>query len=883
MIKKDVIDHICDRYFSLTDPVARYELAAHIRFHNRPLYDDLVLTGVLKKRGSSLTEDDEWLCPYPNYRALEDPFLVGSGDSYDLDGVTGGSEISPLWFRLPYVNGRHPGRDAAWICCRNQEQKDLEQLYREIVREGRIRQSYSSAQRRREQEGSTDDPKYPTIAHWYEPDSLSDVLVDQKRHAVSFHLCCPLCRKGLPEQAMSPRQLGDLCPTCCEQEQDKTGPMAAFAPPPLTMVMRPTLWRFYGPGDEVRRSNWFLDTARGLQPFGDEAQALLEDAFLFLNWMNLRRAFDHNTEIDGALLTVEVPNLGEGTVLVQFSSLTYATVIQKGLGAAIAMFKRRVYRGAWLEKDRTLLSDNGPRSITESILQAVEESGTLGETMVPDVSIRSVLASPPANSETGFVLTTSQESPFASLAVPTKRLYENDMAKNLIDHKTQEIDHLVLIVHGIGEMMQSMDVFGLSLPNLSSIVDCCGFLRKNHVEIEEVRSSVFHAENRKGRVEYLPVEWHEAFSIISQRRAAATAPDSESGKARKNVMLNDISLKTIPQMREFANDTLMDVLYFMSPEHHDVIVDVVASEMNVVVEKFRQLTGFHGGISLIGHSLGSIISWDILSNQRCEHLHATDESMLVDQKYESCESLDSMLQYGSPQSHISQTSDLSYEPSSAPVDYSYPQLDFSVDNFFLLGSPVSVFLMIRNQRAPLSESFYLKGCDRVFNIFHPYDPVAYRLEPCIDPRNSEFDPMIMAHWNGGLRVQYQTKRLWRMFVDTTWQTQQNFLAAFEAKVVGMGLMDSSLAQQGEDDLESAFSSEDRNSSGVNTGVLNQGRRIDYMLQEKEIESANEYVAALAAHSSYWIEKDLSMFIARQVSLGASEKVAASEWESVPHP
>ena len=37
-----------------------------------------------------------------------------------------------------------------------------------------------------------------------------------------------------------------------------------------------------------------------------------------------------------------------------------------------------------------------------------------------------------------------------------------------------------------------------------------------------------------------------------------------------------------------------------------------------------------------------------------------------------------------------------------------------------------------------------------------------------------------------------------------------------------------------------------------------------MLQEKEIENANEYVFALSAHSSYWTQKDLSLFIARQV-------------------
>jgi hypothetical protein len=60
---------------------------------------------------------------------------------------------------------------------------------------------------------------------------------------------------------------------------------------------------------------------------------------------------------------------------------------------------------------------------------------------------------------------------------------------------------------------------------------------------------------------------------------------------------------------------------------------------------------------------------------------------------------------------------------------------------------------------------------------------------------------------------------------------------------------------------------------VITGQLNGGRRIDYMLQEKEIDRANEYVAALAAHSCYWLEKDLSLFIARQICLRALERAA----------
>lgn len=55
-----------------------------------------------------------------------------------------------------------------------------------------------------------------------------------------------------------------------------------------------------------------------------------------------------------------------------------------------------------------------------------------------------------------------------------------------------------------------------------------------------------------------------------------------------------------------------------------------------------------------------------------------------------------------------------------------------------------------------------------------------------------------------------------------------------------------------------------------------------MLQEKEIENANEYVAALAAHSCYWLEKDLSLFVARQICLRELERAALDEFSVVPH-
>jgi len=292
---------------------------------------------------------------------------------------------------------------------------------------------------------------------------------------------------------------------------------------------------------------------------------------------------------------------------------------------------------------------------------------------------------------------------------------------------------------------------------------------------------------------------------------------------------------------------------------------------------------------VIGHSLGSIISWDILQNT------AASPPEIPLRNVGSFESMGSGYFTPGSQGERSDTPELTTPTPSLPANTqsqqssAYPQLDFKVDNFFMLGSPVPVFLMIRNQRMPLSEDFYLGGCRRVFNIFHPYDPVAYRVEPCISPRNSDYEPTIVKHWNGGFRVQYRTRRLWRKLIETTAMTQRNVVEAFEQSMAGMGLLDATVEAGGDDDNDSTSEvSEDRSThNSVVTGQLNQGRRIDYMLQEKEIENANEYVAALAAHSSYWIEKDLSLFIARQIYLSTLEFSAAeaeaaeqANWEAI---
>mmetsp|Transcript_8883 Transcript_8883/g.21716 ORF Transcript_8883/g.21716 Transcript_8883/m.21716 type:complete len:434 (+) Transcript_8883:1-1302(+) len=420
-----------------------------------------------------------------------------------------------------------------------------------------------------------------------------------------------------------------------------------------------------------------------------------------------------------------------------------------------------------------------------------------------------------------------------SLAFPIE-MARGDVLESYTE--SSEADHLVLVIHGIGEMMKTFDLFGLK--KVPTIADCCGYLRDNHTEISGARLAQTLQTNdttleskTSGRVEYLPVEWHEAFSIQSTRRPSTSPVSSDANRLKRTVSINDISLRTIPNLRSFANDTLMDILYFMSPAHHDIIIDIVTFELNFIVKRFRTLTGFKGEISIIGHSLGSIVAWDILDHQETDDIDPQTESTVTkDDK-----------------------------------SYRYPQLKFQTDMVFLLGSPIPVFLMMRNQENPLPSTFTLNGCPKVFNIFHPYDPVSYRIEPLLHPRNAEIEPYIMTHWNGGFRFQYQTKRLWKKIVDRTLRAEENMIHSLESGIKALGLVDSTFTKNSQ-------LREDNDSSHVLlTGSLNGGRRIDYMLQEKEIESANEYVAALAAHSSYWLEKDLSLFIANEICLEKERK------------
>lgn len=106
------------------------------------------------------------------------------------------------------------------------------------------------------------------------------------------------------------------------------------------------------------------------------------------------------------------------------------------------------------------------------------------------------------------------------------------------------------------------------------------------------------------RIEVLPISWHEELH------------SEDTGIDRK---LKSITLDSIPRLRDFTNDTLLDILFYTSPIYCQTIISTVGNQLNKIYELFKQRNpDFNGGVSLGGHSLGSLILFDLLGHQHPE-------------------------------------------------------------------------------------------------------------------------------------------------------------------------------------------------------------------------------------------------------------------------
>ncbi|CAH8489511.1 unnamed protein product [Schistosoma rodhaini] len=84
----------------------------------------------------------------------------------------------------------------------------------------------------------------------------------------------------------------------------------------------------------------------------------------------------------------------------------------------------------------------------------------------------------------------------------------------------------------------------------------------------------------------------------------------------------------------------------------------------------------------------------------------------------------------------------------------------NLENLFCLGSPLGVYLVLRGIRpGPFQTQDSIlprKICRRIFNIYHPADPVAYRLEPLILKYYSTIQPALIHRVDAASKPCYDT-------------------------------------------------------------------------------------------------------------------------------
>ncbi|XP_053212669.1 phospholipase DDHD2-like [Panonychus citri] len=499
------------------------------------------------------------------------------------------------------------------------------------------------------------------------------------------------------------------------------------------------------------------------------------------------------------------------------------------------------------------------------------------------------------------------------------------------------IDHLVFVVHGIGEICD------LRLRSLIEVVDDFRRLTNNLVKThlaEEIKSP--------GRIEFIPISWHAAL------HGEKTGIDSR---------LNLITLNGIPKLRHFSNDTILDALFYTSPIYCQIIIDTVGNELNRVHELFIQRNPkFKGTVNLMGHSLGSLIIFDILSNQlsssstSINQQNANDtvnmEKMTSQSLEEIFTSIDLIeyidlfkkekidtrtlvnlenkhlvelgLEMG-PRVKLLKFIENQVKTQSDPDDPSksiifskmkarigqpninYPLLSFNTKCFFALGSPVAAFLTVRGITNLSNDNFHLPTCGQVFNIFHPFDPIAYRLEPLIDENFQQISPCQIPHHKGRKRMHLELKEnLIKMGSDLkekvynslkpVWDSLyglkrvRNITASTEDQssspsTSSSSIVNETLVKENQDErMDSQVNCEndpmetdDRENQNIDQTEMvdlsdqnhpcykfNSSGRVDYVLQEAPIEFFNGYIFALATHTCYWQSEDTSLFVLKNV-------------------
>ncbi|KAK6257872.1 hypothetical protein QUC31_001331 [Theobroma cacao] len=210
----------------------------------------------------------------------------------------------------------------------------------------------------------------------------------------------------------------------------------------------------------------------------------------------------------------------------------------------------------------------------------------------------------------------------------------------------------------------------------------------------------------------------------------------------------------------------------------------------------------------------------------------------------------------------------------APKSYTpyirYTKLEFKVDTFFAVGSPLGVFLALRNVRIGLGKgqdywdeeniNEEMPSCHQMFNIFHPFDPVAYRVEPLVCKEYITKRPVIIPYHKGGRKLHIGFQEFTEDLAARS-QAVMDHLSSLRAKVLTV------CQSRNTDSLEGPEKVEEKEERSYGTLMIerltgSEEGRIDYVLQDKTFE--HPYLQAIGAHTNYWRDYDTALFILKHL-------------------
>nr|XP_037839920.1 phospholipase DDHD1 isoform X6 [Chlorocebus sabaeus] len=482
--------------------------------------------------------------------------------------------------------------------------------------------------------------------------------------------------------------------------------------------------------------------------------------------------------------------------------------------------------------------------------------------------------------------TVTQKLGFSKASSSGTRLHRGYVEEATLEDKPSQTTHIVFVVHGIGQKMDQ-----------GRIIKNTAMMREAARKIEER-----HFSNHATHVEFLPVEWRSKLTLDGDTVDSIT-PDKVRG------------------LRDMLNSSAMDIMYYTSPLYRDELVKGLQQELNRLYSLFcSRNPDFEekgGKVSIVSHSLGCVITYDIMTGWNPVRLYEQllqKEEELPDERWMSYEERHLLDELYITKRRLKEIEERLHGLKASSVTQT-PALKFKVENFFCMGSPLAVFLALRGIRPGNTGSqdhiLPREICNRLLNIFHPTDPVAYRLEPLILKHYSNISP-VQIHWyntSNPLPYEHMKPSFLNPAKEPTSVSENEGISTIPSPVtspvlsrrhygesitnigkasilgaasIGKGLGGMLFSRFGrssttpssetsKDSMEDekkpvaspsattvATQTLPHSSSGFLDSALELDHRIDFELREGLVES--RYWSAVTSHTAYWSSLDVALFL-----------------------